>query len=104
MPKKLILGTLSTMIIVGIAQAQSSSAIDTTAAQIKKTEKKLSKDMPRGFEKCYGIAKAGMNDCATGTTSCAGSSTIDNAKNTWVGLPKGTCNRIVGGNTTQGSA
>ena len=28
-------------------------------------------------EKCYGIAKAGKNDCGTATAQCAGSSTTD---------------------------
>ncbi len=29
------------------------------------------------MEKCYGIVKAGMNDCQTKTAKCAGSSTTD---------------------------
>ena len=50
-------------------------------------------------EKCYGVAKAGMNDCAsaTGAHSCAGQSTVDNGKDEWIYLPAGTCNKI-GGN------
>jgi uncharacterized membrane protein len=28
-------------------------------------------------EKCYGVVKAGQNDCATKTSSCAGSSNTD---------------------------
>lgn len=49
-------------------------------------------------EKCYGVAKAGGNDCAAGAgTSCAGSSTEDDQGNAWMYLPKGTCERIVGG-------
>jgi uncharacterized membrane protein len=48
-------------------------------------------------EKCYGIAKKGMNDCATATASCASSSTRDNQKDAFILLPKGTCERIVGG-------
>ena len=55
-------------------------------------------------EKCYGIAKAGKNDCASGSEACAGQSKADNAKNAWVGLAKGTCDKIVGGSTTEGSA
>ncbi|MES2677592.1 MAG: DUF2282 domain-containing protein [Pseudomonadota bacterium] len=51
------------------------------------------------MEKCYGVVKAGKNDCATkkGTHSCAGSAKIDGAKDEWVLLPKGTCERIVNG-------
>jgi uncharacterized membrane protein len=43
-------------------------------------------------EKCYGIAKAGKNDCAAGPgTSCAGTSTRDYQGNAWKYVAKGTC-------------
>jgi len=43
-------------------------------------------------EKCYGVAKAGKNDCAAGKgTSCAGTSKIDYQGNSWSLVPKGTC-------------
>ncbi|MCZ8074755.1 MAG: hypothetical protein CFE41_13040 [Burkholderiales bacterium PBB2] len=44
-------------------------------------------------EKCYGIAKAGQNDCAnlTGSHSCAGQSTIDKDVAEWKYVAKGTC-------------
>lgn len=48
-------------------------------------------------EKCYGIAKAGRNDCSTKNSSCAGSSTKDRQLDAFVFLPKGLCDRIVGG-------
>ncbi|NLS14787.1 DUF2282 domain-containing protein [Vibrio sp. SM6] len=51
-------------------------------------------------EKCYGVVKAGKNDCATKTTSCAGTSTEDNQSDAFVIVPKGLCDRLVGGNTT----
>lgn len=51
-------------------------------------------------EKCYGIAKAGSNDCSTATTSCAGSSKQNNQKDAFILLPKGICERIVGGQLT----
>ena len=42
--------------------------------------------------KCFGVAKAGANDCAAGEgTSCAGTSTIDYQGNAWTLVPKGTC-------------
>jgi uncharacterized membrane protein len=51
------------------------------------------------MEKCYGISKAGKNDCADklGKHSCSGGSTIDGDKNEWIYLPKGSCEKIVGG-------
>jgi uncharacterized membrane protein len=43
-------------------------------------------------EKCYGVSKAGKNDCAAGPgTSCAGTSKIDYQGNSWTLVPKGTC-------------
>ena len=52
-----------------------------------------------GAEKCYGVAKAGQNDCAAadGSHSCAGQSTADAAGGEWLYVPKGTCDKIVGG-------
>jgi uncharacterized membrane protein len=49
-------------------------------------------------EKCYGIAKAGKNDCAsTGNNSCAGTSRADADPRAWIYVPVGYCERIVGG-------
>ncbi|MCW1427830.1 DUF2282 domain-containing protein [Novosphingobium sp. JCM 18896] len=43
-------------------------------------------------EKCYGVAKAGKNDCKAGAgTSCAGTSTRDYQGNAWTLVPAGTC-------------
>lgn len=51
-----------------------------------------------GREKCYGVAKAGQNDCAnlSGTHSCAGHSKTDNAADEWKYVPKGTCASMKG--------
>ena len=49
------------------------------------------------FEKCYGVVKAGKNDCQTATHSCAGSSKQDAAHDSWVYVPTGTCDKLVGG-------
>jgi uncharacterized membrane protein len=49
-------------------------------------------------EKCYGIAKAGQNDCSNlaGTHSCSGQSTLDNDKGEWKYVAKGTCATMKG--------
>lgn len=47
-------------------------------------------------EKCYGIAKAGKNDCGWSGGSCAGSATTDGHAETWIYVPKGLCAKIVG--------
>ena len=51
-----------------------------------------------GKEKCYGIAKAGQNDCGNlaGTHTCAGQSTVDNDPGEWKIVPKGTCEELGG--------
>ncbi|MDE1147048.1 MAG: DUF2282 domain-containing protein [Azospirillaceae bacterium] len=50
-------------------------------------------------EKCYGIVKAGHNDCKTDTNSCAGHATKDRDPNAFVAVPTGTCAKIAGGST-----
>ncbi len=49
-------------------------------------------------EKCYGVAKAGKNDCQTPVSSCAGTNKVDNNKEAFVLLPKGSCEKLAGGN------
>lgn len=51
-----------------------------------------------GMEKCYGMVKAGQNDCGTASHNCSGEAKVDGSKTDWVYLPKGLCDRIVGGN------
>ena len=49
-------------------------------------------------EKCYGVSKAGKNDCAngSGTHSCAGQSKVDNSPDDWKLVAKGTCEQMGG--------
>jgi uncharacterized membrane protein len=46
-------------------------------------------------EKCYGIAKAGKNDCkaADGAHGCQGQATKDNSPSEWMNVDKGTCEK-----------
>ncbi len=53
-------------------------------------------------EKCYGVAKAAKNDCAGGAHACAGQSSKDGSQKEFVQLPKGTCERVVGGSLAPG--
>lgn len=48
-------------------------------------------------EQCAGIIKAGKNDCATATNACHGHVEVDSNPNAWIYVPKGTCERLVGG-------
>jgi uncharacterized membrane protein len=81
---KLIQTALAGAIALGLAQA--------AAAQDAKSQPK---------EKCYGIAKAGQNDCGTARHSCAGKASKDNAPDEWKYVPKGTCEKA-GGKTSPG--
>ena len=53
-------------------------------------------------EKCYGVAKAGKNDCAGAAHACAGQGSKNSSPKEFISLPKGTCERIVGGSLTPG--
>ena len=52
----------------------------------------------KGKEKCFGIAKAGQNDCAnlSGSHSCAGQSKVDAGADEWKYVAKGTCKDMKG--------
>jgi len=67
---------------VALAQTQEQKAMDDKAKMADK-------------EKCYGVAKAGKNDCAAGPgTTCAGTSKVDFQGNAWSLVVKGSCTTI----------
>lgn len=81
---------MNNKIIVNAAIATAITLAAVSAPEAEAGSKKM--------EKCYGVAKAGQNDCAAGPgTSCAGSSTKDAQGNAWMLVPKGTCEKLVGG-------
>ena len=49
-------------------------------------------------EKCFGISKAGQNDCAAanGAHGCAGQASLDKGAADWNHVPKGTCKKAGG--------
>jgi uncharacterized membrane protein len=52
---------------------------------------------PKGEqEKCYGVAKAGQNDCGTATHGCAGQAAVDNDPTEWRTVSKGSCEKAGG--------
>jgi uncharacterized membrane protein len=55
-------------------------------------------------ERCYGVAKAGKNDCATSSSACSGTAKQDFQKDAWVYLPKGSCVKLAGGSLTPSPA
>lgn len=76
----LLASALATLCVAGTAYAEGSAS----AVSAK--------------EKCYGIAKAGQNDCAstTGSHSCAGQAKVDNSPVEWKYVAKGTCEKAGG--------
>jgi len=52
------------------------------------------------MEKCYGVVKAGKNDCAGPAHACAGQSKVSAGGKEWISVPKGTCERLSGGSLT----
>lgn len=81
---------MSNKVLVNGAIAAAITLAAVTSLDVEAKGKKL--------EKCYGIAKAGQNDCKAGPgTSCAGSSTKDAQKDAWMFVAKGSCEKIVGG-------
>jgi uncharacterized membrane protein len=51
----------------------------------------------KDMEKCYGIVKAGQNDCQTSNSLCAGTAEIDNKSTAFIVVPKGTCAKMTNG-------
>jgi uncharacterized membrane protein len=60
-------------------------------------------DGPKGMQKCFGVAKAGHNDCGSNKTAhaCAGQSKVDNDPNDFKFVKTGTC-KAMGGSTMPG--
>ena len=81
---------MSNKVLINGAIAAAITLAAVTSIDVEAKGKKL--------EKCYGVAKAGQNDCKAGPgTSCAGSSTKDAQKDAWMFVAKGSCDKIVGG-------
>lgn len=78
---------IGSLLVLGLASSNASAA-----------DKKME------MEKCFGIAKAGMNDCSSNKAahSCAGQATRSNDPMDFVAVPKGTCDKIASGSLTGG--
>jgi uncharacterized membrane protein len=72
--------------------------IAAAAATLLSTSFMATPAMAQAKEKCYGIAKAGQNDCGNlaKTHSCAGQSKVDNDKGEWKYVAAGTCASMKG--------
>ena len=93
MSKSLTLKTSSALLATSLLGALALSATVAHAGPAMK---------PDNSEKCYGVAKAGHNDCAAGAHSCAGQSTKNMDKTSFVYLPAGACAKLADGSTMAG--
>ena len=75
---KILHAAFAGLLAIGLAQSAS--------AQDDKADK----------EKCYGVAKAGQNDCGTAQHTCAGKAKKDKAPDEWKYVAKGTCEKLGG--------
>jgi uncharacterized membrane protein len=80
-----VTAAIGSLVAVGLTMAAS-----TTTAVAAKAD----------MEKCFGIVKAGKNDCQTANSSCAGTSSTDGQTDAWVLVPAGLCEKVVGGSKT----
>jgi uncharacterized membrane protein len=78
---------ISALLTLGVAAIGTAQAGDAPAAKGE-------------MEKCYGVAKAGKNDCAGPAHACAGQSKESASAKEWISLPKGTCEKLSGGTLT----
>ena len=75
------------------AQGMKSMGHDEMEKMMKENQAKTEKALKTGkFEKCYGVALKGKNDCYAGAgTTCAGTSTVNYQGNAYKLVAKGTC-------------
>ena len=79
----------STIVAGAVAAALSMASVNTASA---------------ASEKCYGVSKAGQNDCKAGAgTTCAGTSKVDYQGNAWKMVDKGTCETMAFDGDRKGS-
>ncbi len=76
MYKSITMGALASVLALGLA-------VSGNALAAKK-----------GFEKCYGVVKAGMNDCGTRSHACSGQAKKHGDPKEWVYVPEGTCKKL----------
>jgi uncharacterized membrane protein len=82
--------------LVKVVTSASLAAAVTAAASLAHAQVNVPKPSYK-FEKCYGVVKAGENDCFSPSNSCGGTAKRDRDPQTWIYVPAGTCNKIAGG-------
>lgn len=80
--RHILSAAMGSLLVLGLASGNASAA-----------------DKKMDMEQCFGIAKAGKNDCSSNKSvhSCAGQASKNNDPMDFVAVPKGTCEKIAGG-------
>ncbi len=80
--RHLLSAAMGSLLVLGLASGNANAA-----------------DKKMDMEKCFGVAKAGKNDCSSNKSahSCAGQATKNNDAQDFVAVPKGTCEKLAGG-------
>jgi uncharacterized membrane protein len=94
MSNKMIIHAISAVLALNLVNI--TPALAQNAETLASTDNMQNVPAPEGMEKCYGVAKAGMNDCGTASHSCAGESKTNNDQRDWIQTPKGLCSKIAG--------
>jgi len=84
---------LNNTVVVSAAIATVLVALQQTTHALPGSDQSFTLDR----ERCYGVVRAGKNDCGTAMHACAGRAARDAQADEWLMLPGGTCDRIVGG-------
>ncbi|OZG70182.1 signal peptidase [Hahella sp. CCB-MM4] len=86
MNNKLVSGAAAATVLAGAMALASGSALADEAK----------------MEKCFGVVKAGMNDCQANGHSCQGHASKSADKGEWVLVPAGLCEKLDGGSLKAG--
>lgn len=97
--KSMIKKVIFAIMTIGLSSVQTLSFAANEATTQNNAAKDSMQDV-QGMEKCYGIVKAGLNDCSNSLHDCSGGAKADRDGKEWVFVPTGLCSRIVGGSTT----
>jgi uncharacterized membrane protein len=76
----------------GVLLAVAGAMIGAVAASLRHTDAAAVER-----ERCYGVARAGANDCANAVHSCAQQAPTARDAREWIALPRGTCERLACG-------
>jgi uncharacterized membrane protein len=83
-------------VAAAVAIVFSSATLEGCAAQVAAAKERQAA-LRGATERCFGVAKAGANDCRTHAHVCAGWANTDRDRTAFVYVPAGTCTRLTGG-------